>query len=121
MSNIDKKGLTKAQLEYITKIEEEIDSYRNDGAKRLVSELSGISGDFADDISSIRSGNGMECKFITDDKNDMIMERLLKLVDKIDKFKLIAQLSSPEEEVKEVKKSIRRPEDLAFNVNKSRS
>ena len=33
MSKIDKKGLTKAQLEYITKLEEEIDSYKNDGAK----------------------------------------------------------------------------------------
>jgi hypothetical protein len=42
---------------------------------------------------------------------------MLKLVDKMDKFKLLAQLSSPDEEVKEVKKSIRRPEDLAFNVN----
>jgi hypothetical protein len=116
MSNIDKKGLTKNQLEYITKIEEELDLFKNDGAKRLLSELSGISGDFANDISNIRNGDG-NCKFITEDKNDMIMERVLKLVDKMDKFKLLAQLSSPDEEVKEVKKSIRRPEDLAFNVN----
>jgi hypothetical protein len=116
MSKIDKKGLTKNQLEYITKIEEELDLFKNDGAKRLLSELSGISGDFANDISNIRNGDG-NCKFITEDKNDMIMERVLKLVDKMDKFKLLAQLSSPDEEVKEVKKSIRRPEDLAFNVN----
>jgi hypothetical protein len=116
MSNIDKKGLTKNQLEYITKIEEELYLFKNDGAKRLLSELSGISGDFANDISNIRNGDG-NCKFITEDKNDMIMERVLKLVDKMDKFKLLAQLSSPDEEVKEVKKSIRRPEDLAFNVN----
>jgi hypothetical protein len=119
MSKIDKKGLTKAQLEYITKLEEEIELFKNDGAKRLLSELSGISGDFANDISSIRNGEG-SCKFITDDKNDMVMERVLKLVDKMDKFKLLAQLTAPEEEVKEVKKSIRRPEDLAFNVNKNR-
>jgi len=116
MSKIDKKGLTKNQLEYITKIEEELDLFKNDGAKRLLSELSGISGDFANDISNIRNGDG-NCKFITEDKNDMIMERVLKLVDKMDKFKLLAQLSSPDEEVKEVKKSIRRPDDLAFNVN----
>jgi hypothetical protein len=50
-----------------------------------------------------------------------MLDKMLKLVDKMDKFKLLAQLSSPEEEVKEVKKSIRRPEDLAFNVNKNRS
>ena len=119
MSNIDKKGLTKAQLEYVNNLEEELKLFKNDGAKRLLSELSGISGDFANDISSIRSGEG-GCKFITDDKNDMVMERVLKLVDKMDKFKILAQLTSPEEEVKEVKKSIRRPEDLAFNVNKNR-
>jgi hypothetical protein len=50
-----------------------------------------------------------------------MLDKMLKLVDKMDKFKLLAQLSSPDEEVKEVKKSIRRPEDLAFNVNKDRS
>jgi hypothetical protein len=119
MSNIDKKGLTKAQLEYITKLEEEIDSYKNDGAKRLLSELSGIAGDFANDISSIRGG-AISGKYINEDKGDAMLDKMLKLVDKMDKFKLLAQLSSPEEEVKEVKKSIRRPEDLAFNVNKNR-
>lgn len=117
MSKIDKKGLTKAQLEYIENIEAELQLFKNDGAKRLLSELSGISGDFANDISNIRNGDG-NCKFITEDKNDMIMERVLKLVDKMDKFKLLAQLSSPEEEVKEVKKSIRGPEDLAFSSEK---
>lgn len=116
MSKIDRKGLTKAQSEYIDKLEEELSIYKNDGAKRLLSELSGIAGDFANDISSIRKGTGSGT-FITE-KNDMIMERILKLIDKMDKFKLLAQLSSPEEEVKEVKKSIRRPEDLAFSSEK---
>jgi hypothetical protein len=117
MSKIDRKGLTKAQSEYIDRLEEELAAFKNDGAKRLVSELSGIAGDFANDISNIRKGSGA-ATFITDDKNDMIMERILKLVDKLDKIKLLAQLSSPEEEVKEVKKSIRRPEDLAFSSEK---
>lgn len=117
MSKIDRKGLTKAQAEYIDKLEQELSVYKNDGAKRLLSELSGIAGDFANDISSIRKGTGSGT-FISDDKNDMIMERILKLIDKMDKFKLLAQLSSPDEEVKEVKKSIRRPEDLAFSSEK---
>jgi hypothetical protein len=120
MNKPNLKGVNKDILLYIEYLEEECNKNKNDGAKRLLSELSGISGDFANDISNIRNGDG-NCKFITEDKNDMIMERVLKLVDKMDKFKLLAQLSSPDEEVKEVKKSIRRPEDLAFNVNKDRS
>jgi hypothetical protein len=117
MSKIDKKGLTKAQLEYITKIEEELEAFKNDGAKRLLSELSGIAGDFANDISSIRGG-AVSGKYINEDKGDAMLDKMLKLVDKMDKFKLLAQLSSPEEEVKEVKKSIRGPEDLAFSSEK---
>jgi hypothetical protein len=120
MSKIDKKGLTKNQLEYITKIEEELDLFKNDGAKRLLSELSGIAGDFADDLVKIRSGEGVGV-YINENANDKMIDKVMKLVDKMDKFKLLAQLSSPDEEVKEVKKSIRRPEDLAFNVNKDRS
>jgi hypothetical protein len=116
MSNIDKKGLTKAQLEYVNRLEEELESFKNDGAKRLLSELSGIAGDFANDISSIRSG-AVSGKYINEDKGDAMLDKMLKLVDKMDKFKLLAQLSSPDEELKEVKKSIRRPEDLAFNIN----
>jgi hypothetical protein len=119
MSKIDKKGLTKAQLEYIIKIEEELELFKNDGAKRLLSELSGIAGDFADDLVKIRSGEGVGV-YINENANDKMIDKVMKLVDKMDKFKLLAQLSSPEEEVKEVKKSIRRPEDLAFNVNKNR-
>ena len=119
MSKIDKKGLTKNQLEYIAKLEEELDLFKNDGAKRLLSELSGIAGDFADDLVKIRSGEGVGV-YINENANDKMIDKVMKLVDKMDKFKLLAQLSTPEEEVKEVKKSIRRPEDLAFNVNKNR-
>jgi hypothetical protein len=117
MSKIDKKGLTKAQLEYITKIEEELELFKNDGAKRLLSELSGIAGDFADDLVKIRSGEGVGV-YINENANDKMIDKVMKLVDKMDKFKLLAQLSSPEEEVKEVKKSkkiIRSPEDLISN------
>lgn len=120
MSKIDKKGLTKAQLEYIESLEKELESFKNDGAKRLLSELSGIAGDFANDISSIRAG-ALSGKYINEDKGDAMLDKMLKLVDKMDKFKLLAQLSSSDEEVKEVKKVIRRPEDLAFNGIKSRS
>jgi len=116
MSKIDRKGLTKSQAEYIDKLEEELASFKNDGAKRLLSELSGIAGEFANDISNIRGG-AISGKYINEDKGDAMLEKMLKLVDKMDKFKLLAQLSSPDEEVKEVKKSIRRPEDLAFSVN----
>jgi hypothetical protein len=85
-----------------------------------LSELSGIAGDFADDLVKIRSGEGVGV-YINENANDKMIDKVMKLVDKMDKFKLLAQLSSPDEEVKEVKKSIRRPEDLAFNVNKDRS
>ena len=119
MSKIDKKGLTKAQLEYVEGIEAELRLFKNDGAKRLLSELSGIAGDFADDIVKIRNGEGVGV-YINENANDKMIDKVMKLVDKMDKFKLLAQLSTPEEEVKEVKKSIRRPEDLAFNVNKNR-
>jgi hypothetical protein len=106
------KGIKKEVLEYIEHIESELASFKNDGAKRLVSELSGIAGDFANDISNIRNGKGVST-FITDDKNDMIMERILKLVDKLDKIKLLAQLSSTDEETTKVtKKIVKRPEDL---------
>jgi hypothetical protein len=117
MSKIDKKGLTKAQLEYIENIEAELQLFKNDGAKRLLSELSGIAGDFADDLVKIRSGEGVGV-YINENANDKMIDKVMKLVDKMDKFKLLAQLSSPEEEVKEVKKSIRGPEDLAFSSEK---
>ncbi|MFN9108990.1 MAG: hypothetical protein ACK5XN_02770, partial [Bacteroidota bacterium] len=110
MSKIDKKGLTKAQLEYIENIEAELQLFKNDGAKRLLSELSGIAGDFADDLVKIRCGEGVGV-YINENANDKMIDKVMKLVDKMDKFKLLAQLSSPEEEVKEVKKSIRGPED----------
>jgi hypothetical protein len=121
-SKIDLKGLSKAQLDYITSLEAEVDKYKNDGAKRLLSELSGIAGDFADDLVKIRGGNvDVSCKFITDDKNDMVMDRVLKLIDKMDKFKMLAQLISPDDEESKAKqktKTIRRPEDLVFNGNR---
>jgi hypothetical protein len=42
-----------------------------------------------------------------------MIDKVMKLVDKMDKFKLLAQLTEPEEEDKaKSKKIIRRPEDL---------
>jgi hypothetical protein len=119
MSNkkVDLKGLTKAQLDYVSSLEDELSKFKNDGAKRLLSELSGIAGDFADDLVKIRSGDGVGV-YINENANDKMIDKVMKLVDKMDKFKLLAQLSSPDEDIKETKKSIRRPEDLAFNGNR---
>ena len=121
MSNkVNLNGLTKSQLEYVKSLEDELSRYKNDGAKRLLSELSGIAGDFADDLVKIRSGEGVGV-YINENANDKMIDKVMKLVDKMDKFKILAQLSSPEEEEKVSKpktKVIRRPEDLAFNGNR---
>ena len=109
------KGLKKEQLDYVEYLEKELSTFQNDGAKRLLFELSGIAGDFANDIASIRGG-AIAGKYINDDKSDAMIDKVMKLVDKMDKFKLLAQLTE-EKEDDDVpkKKSTRRPEDLAFN------
>lgn len=112
MNRPDLKGLKIGQLEYVEYLEKELSTFQNDGAKRLLFELSGIAGDFANDISSIRGG-AIAGKYINDDKSDAMIDKVMKLVDKMDKFKLLAQLTEPEEEDKaKAKKIIRRPEDL---------
>jgi hypothetical protein len=106
------KGLKQEQLEYVEYLEKELSTFQNDGAKRLLFELSGIAGDFANDISSIRGG-AIAGKYINDDKSDAMIDKVMKLVDKMDKFKMLAQLTEIEEEDKpKAKKIIRRPEDL---------
>jgi hypothetical protein len=116
MKRPELKGLKKDQLDYVLYLEEEIQSFKNDGAKRLLFELSGIAGDFANDIASIRSG-AIAGKYINDDKSDAMIDKVMKLVDKMDKFKMLTQLTEDkdEEEDKPKKKTTRRPEDLAFN------
>ena len=104
--------LSKEQLQYIEYLENEVNSFKSDGAKRLLCELSNIAGDFADDIINLRNGSGI-VKYINDDKSDAILDKTIKLVDKMDKFKLLAQLSSKEEEeTNKTKKVVKRPEDL---------
>lgn len=106
--------LTKEQLQYIEYLEAELSSYKNDGAKRLLSELSNIAGDFADDIVNLREGSGV-VKYINDDKSDAILDKTIKLIDKMDKFKLLAQLNIGTEEQDKSKaksKIVKRPEDL---------
>jgi hypothetical protein len=106
------KLIKKEVLEYIEYLESEIQKNKNDGAKRLLSELSGISGDFADDLVKIRAGKGTGI-YINEDGNDKMIDKVMKLVDKMDKFKLLAQLSSKEEEeTNKTKKVVKRPEDL---------
>jgi hypothetical protein len=106
------KGLKSEQLEYVEYLEKELSTFQNDGAKRLLFELSGIAGDFANDIASIRGG-AIAGKYINDDKSDAMIDKVMKLVDKMDKFKLLAQLTETEDEDKpKAKKIIRRPEDL---------
>jgi hypothetical protein len=112
MNRPNLKGLKSDQLEYVEYLEKELSTFQNDGAKRLLFELSGIAGDFANDISSIRGG-AIAGKYINDDKSDAMIDKVMKLVDKMDKFKMLAQLTETEEEDKpKAKKIIRRPEDL---------
>jgi hypothetical protein len=112
MNRPNLKGLKSDQLEYVEYLEKELSTFQNDGAKRLLFELSGIAGDFANDISSIRGG-AIAGKYINDDKSDAMIDKVMKLVDKMDKFKMLAQLTEAEEEDKpKAKKIIRRPEDL---------
>jgi hypothetical protein len=112
MNKPNLKGLKSDQLEYVEYLEKELSTFQNDGAKRLLFELSGIAGDFANDISSIRAG-AIAGKYINDDKSDAMIDKVMKLVDKMDKFKMLAQLTEIEEEDKpKAKKIIRRPEDL---------
>ena len=112
MNRPNLKGLKQEQLEYVEYLEKELSTFQNDGAKRLLFELSGIAGDFANDISSIRGG-AIAGKYINDDKSDAMIDKVMKLVDKMDKFKMLAQLTEVEEEDKpKAKKIIRRPEDL---------
>jgi hypothetical protein len=118
MKRPELKGIKKEQLDYVLYLEEELQSVKNDGAKRLLFELSGIAGDFANDIASIRGG-AIAGKYINDDKSDAMIDKVMKLVDKMDKFKLLAQLTEEkEEDDAPKKKSTRRPEDLAFNGTK---
>jgi hypothetical protein len=118
MNRPDLKGLKQGQLEYVEYLEKELSTFQNDGAKRLLFELSGIAGDFANDISSIRAG-AIAGKYINDDKSDAMIDKVMKLVDKMDKFKMLAQLTEDKEEEETIKKkSTRRPEDLAFNGTK---
>ena len=115
MKKPELKGLKKEQLDYVLYLESELESFKNDGAKRLLFQLSGIAGDFANDISSIRGG-AIAGKYINDDKSDAMIEKVMKLDDKMDKYKMLAQLTEDkEEEDTTKKKSTRRPEDLAFN------
>lgn len=114
MNRPELKGLKQNQLEYIEHLETELSSFKNDGAKRLLFELSGIAGDFANDISSIRGG-AISGKYINDDKSDAMIDKVMKLVDKMDKFKMLAQLTEErdlEEEKAKSKKIVKRPEDL---------
>lgn len=113
MNRPELKGLKKPQLEYIEYLEKELESFRNDGAKRLLSELSGIAGDFANDISNIRNG-AIAGKYINEDKSDAMIDKVMKLIDKMDKLKILAQLNEKEEEEDKPKskKIIKRPEDL---------
>lgn len=107
------KGLKQEQLDYVEYLETELATFKNDGAKRLLSELSGIAGDFANDISNIRSG-ATSGKYINDDKSDAMIDKVMKLIDKMDKLKILAQLNDKEEEQesKPEKKKVLRPEDL---------
>lgn len=109
------KGLKEEQLKYVEFLETELDSFKNDGAKRLLSELSGIAGDFANDISNIRNG-AVAGKYINEDKSDAMIDKVMKLIDKMDKLKILAQLNDKEQEEsdkpKKEKKIVRRPEDL---------
>ena len=106
------KGLKQDQLEYVEYLEAELAGFKNDGAKRLLSELSGIAGDFANDISNIRNG-ATAGKYINDDKSDAMIDKVMKLIDKMDKLKILAQLNEKEEEDRpKSKKIIKRPEDL---------
>jgi len=116
MTKPDLKGLKSEQLQYVTSLETELLTFKNDGAKRLLFQLSGIAGDFADDISNIRSG--LQGTYINDDKDDKMIDKVMKLVDKMDKFKLLAQLTADvtEEEVTKPKKIVKRPEDLIRGI-----
>ena len=107
------KGLKEEQLKYVEYLETELAAFKNDGARRLLSELSGIAGDFANDISNIRNG-ALAGKYINDDKSDAMIDKVMKLIDKMDKLKILAQLNEKEEEqeVKSEKKKVLRPEDL---------
>jgi hypothetical protein len=113
MNRPNLKGLKQEQLDYVEYLETELAAYRNDGAKRLLSELSGIAGDFANDISNIRNG-AIAGKYINDDKSDAMIDKVMKLIDKMDKLKILAQLNEKEDEqdAKPEKKKILRPEDL---------
>ena len=113
MNRPNLKGLKQEQLDYVEYLETELAAYRNDGAKRLLSELSGIAGDFANDISNIRNG-AIAGKYINDDKSDAMIDKVMKLIDKMDKLKILAQLNEKEDEQdsKPEKKKILRPEDL---------
>jgi hypothetical protein len=112
MNRPNLKGLKQEQLDYVEYLETELADYKNDGAKRLLSELSGIAGDFANDISNIRNG-AIAGKYINDDKSDAMIDKVMKLIDKMDKLKILAQLNEKEEpEAKQEKKKILRPEDL---------
>jgi hypothetical protein len=115
MTKPDLKGLKKEHIDYINGLETELLTFKNDGAKRLLFQLSGIAGDFADDINNIRSG--LQGTYINDDKDDKMIDKVMKLVDKMDKFKLLAQLTADvvEEEVKP-KKIVKRPEDLIRGI-----
>ena len=109
------KGLKEEQLKYVEYLETELAAFKNDGARRLLSELSGIAGDFANDISNIRNG-AIAGKYINDDKSDAMIDKVMKLIDKMDKLKILAQLNEKEQEEsdkpKKEKKIVRRPEDL---------
>lgn len=108
------KGLKADQLSYVEYLESELNSFKNDGAKRLLSELSGIAGDFANDISNIRKG-AIAGKYINEDKSDAMIDKVMKLIDKMDKLKILAQLNEKEEDQDKQKKDrkiVRRPEDL---------
>jgi len=115
MTKPDLKGLKSDQLQYVISLESELATFKNDGAKRLLFQLSGIAGDFANDISLIREGK--QGTYINDDKDDKMIDKVMKLVDKMDKFKLLAQLTTDavEEEVKP-KKIVKRPEDLIRGI-----
>ncbi len=113
MNRPNLKGLKEEQLKYVEYLETELATFKNDGAKRLLSELSGIAGDFANDISNIRNG-AIAGKYINDDKSDAMIDKVMKLIDKMDKLKILAQLNEKEDEQdnKPEKKKILRPEDL---------
>lgn len=94
--------------EYLQEIHDHYQSFNTSSIKQLIVALDSISSVLTEDIYKISNGETEGLKILADNLNDKLFDRVLKLVDKIECFNKVSELSkSLIPEIEEIKSTLK--------------